>query len=567
MSKIKITVRFLMLLVVIFIIYVGMTVYSVLNMGALEQTTVNMYNHPFTVTTAVKDIQIEIESIQLYMMSLYSTKDFKSFQELTDKINEADLRIQEVFNTVYDRFLGDQQMIDDAKFSYDEWSPMRVKIIDLLKSGKHEDANLYSDFTEKNQVELIEKHVSALNEYSEEQAVGFFKKASTDANTKINTTVVVAIVSGIFGIFIGTLTLVDISKSFKRVISRFEEVAKGEGDLTSRLTFKGRDEFAQISVAFNKFTEKIQILIQSVKENVETVVHASGEIEGIVDSSNESMGEIADSFDSISKTSQDTAEIAEKSSLSIEEIVMNSKTISNDSEETFGEISVVLEAAIEGAKSIQSVVEINQSVESSSEQTFEQMRQLKHLTDQIGHILDIITGISEQTNLLALNASIEAARAGKAGRGFAVVANEIRKLAEQSRDSSNQISQLLVDIQSQTNQADHFIVESSKLVKESVDQARNVDGKFTEILNLIETVSEKIKSMNDASSQQVDITSEMSVGIDKLAIDAHSNASAIQEINAVIEEQVSVFEIANQQVYELKEIADKLELETKKFKV
>lgn len=567
MNRIRITLRFTILLLVILAFYIGMSGFSVVKMGEMEETTIKMYRHPFAVSNAVKEIETKIVMIHREMKDISVATSNDKIEASIAVVDQIEAETFEKFDIIYDRFLGDKQMVDDAYNAFAEWKAVRDEVIELTKAGNLEEANAITREKGAVQVGKINGYVDALDVFAEEKAVAFFEGATASADSNIRWTIILVAITAVVGVSLSAFSVFEIKRSFKIINDSMAEVAQGEGDLTSRLEVKGNDELAHISQSFNIFVEKIQELIVSVKDNVDVLVDSSGQIENIIDTSNQSMGEIANSFAGVSETSQNTASIAQESNSSIEEIASSSEVISNDADDTFLEVNNVLNAAQEGAGSIQAVVDTNESVKASSEKAFENIRLLKQSTDQIQQILDIITGISEQTNLLALNASIEAARAGEAGRGFAVVADEIRNLAEQSKDSSDQIGVLLNEIQSRTNEADKSVSESGELSVVSVEKAQEVDAKFGEIVKLIEGVSEKVKNITFASKQQAEITSEMTKGIDELAVDAQSNAGAVQEINAVIEEQVSSFEIVNQQVGELNDIAEQLKREADKFKV
>lgn len=565
MSSLKITTKIALSFAVVLLLVALLGGYSIIKMNEMADTTVKMYRHPFTVSNAVKDVKTKIVEIHREMKDISVATSSEKIEQSVAIVDALEASAIESFDVIYDRFLGDKKMVDDAYNAFIEWKTIRDEVIQLTISGNISEANAITREKGADKVGEINKYVHFLNDFAQDKAIEFFNTSQEVSSSNIRVAVVLIIVALAISLATTILLISGISKSFRTINKRMSELAEGEGDLSSRLHIKGKDELATLAGSFNVFVSKIQNLVSSVKENVETILSSSTQIEEIMNNSNQSMSEIATSFIEVSEVSQNTASIAQESNSSIEEIASNSEIVSRDSDEIFDEVKNVLKIAKDGAKSIQEVVETNDYVKEASNKTMVNIHSLKESTDQIENILDIITGISEQTNLLALNASIEAARAGEAGRGFAVVADEIRKLAEESRNSSEQIGLLIKQIQERTNEANTSVTSSSELTLNSIEKSNVVDEQFGLILDLIEGVSERVKNITLAAKQQAEITSDMTEGIDSLAMDSQNSASAIQQINASIQEQVSSFEIINQQINDLNIISERLKRETDKF--
>src|SRR5699024_6786510 len=149
---------------------------------------------------------------------------------------------------------------------------------------------------------------------------------------------------------------------------------------------------------------------------------------------------------------------------------------------------------------------------------------------EIGQIIDIITDISEQTNLLALNAAIEAARAGEHGKGFAVVSEEIRKLADQSKASADQISTLIHSITNNTKEAVSTMAISKQEADKGSEMAMTVEHTFQSILDNIKTVTKQIQDVS-SSSQEISANSEeVTAVIDELATVAQQSVKNSEDV-------------------------------------
>lgn len=165
--------------------------------------------------------------------------------------------------------------------------------------------------------------------------------------------------------------------------------------------------------------------------------------------------------------------------------------------------------------------------------------QLETAVTKIGDIVSIVNQISDQTNLLALNAAIEAARAGDAGRGFAVVAEEVRKLAEQSREALSGIEELTKNIKDKTQNVVAVGQVTDEKVHSGVSKAQMVKSKIGSIIDSIQNVTDKITRISSSVTEQAAAMQEMNATMDTINESIANGASATQEISASIEEQNS----------------------------
>lgn len=197
----------------------------------------------------------------------------------------------------------------------------------------------------------------------------------------------------------------------------------------------------------------------------------------------------------------------EESALSMDKITSNIQEIA-DHTTTVSETSVhALEETERGKQAIEEISYQINLISKSTSDIANIIEQLNQNSAEIGQIIDIITDISEQTNLLALNAAIEAARAGEHGKGFAVVSEEIRKLADQSKASADQISTLIHSISSNTKEAVSTMAISKQEADKGSEMAMTVEHTFQSILDNIKTVTKQIQDVS-SSSQEISANSE-----------------------------------------------------------
>lgn len=215
------------------------------------------------------------------------------------------------------------------------------------------------------------------------------------------------------------------------------------------------------------------------------------------------------------------------------------------------------------ADSIQQMNRIEQSVETSTQI----IDRVGERSQEIHHIVDVITGIASQTNLLALNASIEAARAGEHGRGFAVVATEVRKLAEQAIQSTSQINDIIQGIQEDALASVTSMQEVKDEVKHGVQLITQSGDMFGGILQSIANITEQVQDLSSATEEMSAGSQEVSASIAEMVHLAKQSSQQSQTIVSHTKEQLYAMEAIDKSVISLSETAEALQSVVGRFKV
>jgi len=348
----------------------------------------------------------------------------------------------------------------------------------------------------------------------------------------------------VIAIFIGR----SISKPVMKLNQSMQELADGNLDIEIGMNNR-KDEVGDMAKTVLVFQENAKQVEKMKREREEAEIKAAKEKQ-------ESMNKMADSFE------ESVGEIVNVVSSASTELQASSKNLSEMSEQTNQQTSTVAAATEEASASVQTVAsaaeelsasisEINRQIEQSTKiaenavkevkKTNETVSTLSEAADQIGDVVKLIQDIAEQTNLLALNATIEAARAGEAGKGFAVVANEVKNLASQTGNATEEISKKIATVQSVSTES----VKAIRSIGEIIEQINDITGTIaTSLAQQDEATREISNNVQQASAG----TSEISSSIVNVTHAANESNNAANEVLAASNELSKQSEILRTEI-------------------
>ncbi|OMF68128.1 methyl-accepting chemotaxis protein [Paenibacillus sp. FSL R5-0766] len=320
----------------------------------------------------------------------------------------------------------------------------------------------------------------------------------------------------------------------RHLIKGIDDVSRGNLNVNIPT---GKDDLGLVNEKFNTMVRKINDTIVKVQITSQEVNQSAKELYEVSERNSENADSINNNVTQITSNIRSQEQATRDSARAMSEMATVIQTIASSSASVADEAYEMERRSQQGNSVVRQVSEQMNLITESVKNTASAIEVLESRSQEIGDILNIISGISSQTNLLALNASIEAARVGEEGRGFAVVAGEVRKLAEQSEQATSQVGVLIQEIQAGIKQAVRAMEQGTSEVDTGLSVADQTGQLFEDILEAAKKVSNQIQEVSSATEEISAGTEEMTATADDLSSSVSKTADSSEQISSSVDEQ------------------------------
>ncbi|WP_261305429.1 methyl-accepting chemotaxis protein [Paenibacillus andongensis] len=507
-------------------LYAGFIVILLL-MCMLGLTTINQLK-----SVNVKSINIttdRLPGIELINEINYLTEQVRSLElrtliepnqsligELNAQTQIAMEKIENDFQTYAKTIATDEEQVnfDSLKEEWDKYKSLHNQFIELSKKinliykGSGDKGDQLLQFLRDSQkvFDNMQINVNFLVKINHDGSIKAGEESQQVYHSGIITSLVFIIISLIISMILAYFITRNISNPVRLVSRMLEQVASGDLRIKA-MKVKNRDEIGNLVNSLNQMVGNLQSIVIRIQQASLTVASSSEDLSGSSEETSLSTEQITTAMQEVAAGAENQMLGFSETSKAMEEM---SKGIQNIAEASSNASDLAIETtkgAIQGNEMIHLAIHRMNAVNDIVQKSAAELIQLNDRSKEIGGIVNMITEIASQTHLLALNASIEAARAGELGRGFSVVAAEVKKLAEESERSAQQIQELIRSIQTDTSRAVLSMNEGVSEIHDGMKSVSLAGAAFEEIVGAFDSLSIQIQEIA-SSSEQMSASSE-----------------------------------------------------------
>ncbi|HDK7174948.1 TPA: methyl-accepting chemotaxis protein [Clostridium botulinum] len=526
-----------------------------------------MYSINLQSVYMITDMNQNLTEIKSDMLQLIYEKDKSKKSELINNIQKNKDKNSK-YLAEYEKLpktKEEKEIFEVFKEQLSQYRTLREDVIKLVEANNYAQAEKQYKEIPKVRDAMFESisKITEINLNSAESANYDINSIYTKSNMII---VILSIVGLLMAIFIGLFIARNIAKPLNKIKDLAERLANY--DFSTSITITRGDEFGQTAVALNTAQENVNGLVKIIMENSQDISASSEELSATVEELSSKVETIDTAINNIAASMQESSAASEEISASVEEVDSSANELSQKAMEGSDNSNQFKERATEVKKNSQKAIDESRRIHLEKKSNMERAVEEGRVVDSIKVMADTIASISEQTNLLALNAAIEAARAGEQGKGFAVVAEEVRNLAEQSKDAVLSIQETIVKVQgafkSSIDTGSDILEFINTQVMEQFDAYGETGSQYYEDSDFVSKMSEEIAAM----SEEVTATlGQVSGAVQNMAISAQRSNEEADIIRDSMNETTKAIEQVAETAQSQAELAQNLNEMVHKFKI